>query len=89
MAMFASGFNSRPLERTIRIDRYVYNQTMRRVNGKAWYGVYMCWKIWHRDADKAVHWYIKLKRSNKFDKVKLHKNCVYATRKVATRFPGD
>lgn len=48
---------------------------------------YLCYllaKHWYANRLMAVRVYNLAKRSNNYDKVKIHKNCVYLTRRLAT-----
>ena len=44
--------------------------------------VYMCCKYWNKDLAKASKLMDLLIRSNRYDKISVHKGCVYATRRL-------
>lgn len=43
---------------------------------------YLIVKYWNSDERKARYLFVLLKSSNKYNKVKLHKGCVYVTRRI-------
>jgi hypothetical protein len=43
---------------------------------------YLCTKLWNSDLGKAASMLVLLRKSKRYDKVKLHKNCVYAPRRL-------
>lgn len=43
---------------------------------------YLCTKLWNSDLSKAEALVAVLRRGKRYDKVKLHKGCVYASRRL-------
>ena len=43
---------------------------------------YTTTKLWNKDVDKAQYLYHLLVNLSRYDKVKLHKECVYASRRT-------
>jgi hypothetical protein len=71
----------------ISISKYEYHTKYRLPSG---YGhhckrrTYLCLKLWNSDVAKAEALYKLLGAVSKYDRVKLHKGCVYASRRLET-----
>jgi len=49
------------------------------------YNAYLCVKYWNSDESKAKRLFKLLTKSGRYDKLKIHKGCVYTSRKLLTR----
>ena len=64
---------------------YQYRRTGKWVPNPS-YRVYMCCKYWYRNRLMAVRLYNIAKKSGRYTKVKIHKNCVYLTKPPISGF---
>lgn len=66
-----------------RRDKYYSRRLGRSVNlPKSRPYTYMLTKLWNEDGIKAEYLYKLLVKLRRYDKVKLHKGCVYASRRT-------
>jgi len=78
-----------------KVNQYLFHGKSIRMNlhwygsgncSDAWGRAYVCTKYWCTDSVKLQRMLKLIKASRRYDKVRIHKKCIYMSRRVATQW---